>query len=351
MKRPSAFSTPARKGKTMNKSMVALCAGLSMAFLLTGCRSRQEAAGDKYRKLGDPLHALMNYEEALKRGKVSREFYKNYTLVNIQAMALRSKEDPGAEFLDVLKDTVASLLVQHPDPENQALFATTLQNIANARIKSGTPEGVEGGFRFLEAAKKAGASGGAEAAKQQVVAEKLKEIKGDVEEAAKNPTTGIVADYKLNKLALMVGGTTPEMEAVWSPLRKINLNTYLMYDNDDVVAELGERPDARINKYPVLLGIVKYQPGSTKTMIQVKAWNGGAQLFHFRGDGFTLVDKDGKQYKPSAKIGGFAKTDKDVIQKGDESKTGGLTFNHPAGIKPDYLEFKCEAGVTRKYLP
>jgi hypothetical protein len=336
----------------MNKSKVALCAGLSLAFLLTSCRSRQEAAADKYRKVGDPLHALQYYEEALKRGNMSREFYKNYTLVNIQAMALRSREDASADFLDVLKDTVASLLAQHPDPENQALFATTLQNIANARIKLGTPEGVEGGFRFLDAAKKAGAAGGAEAAKQQVVAQNLKDIKDDVDRAAKEDNAGIVADYKLNKLALMIGGETPEMHSLWSKLRKITLNTYMMYDNDDVIAELGgERPDARINKYAVLLGIVKYEPGSTTTKIQVKAWNGGAIPFHYRGEGFTLVDKDGKEYKPTAKIGGFSKNAKDVVPKGEQSKTGGLTFAHPAGIVPAYLEFKCEAGMSRKFLP
>ncbi len=335
----------------MNKSKVALCAGLSLAFLLTGCRSRQEAAADKYRKLGDALHALQYYEEALKRGKVSKEFYKNYTLVNIQAMAVRSKEDPTADFLDVLKDTVASLLVQHPDPENQGLFATTLQTIGNSRIKMGTPEAIEGGFRFLDAAKAAGAAGGSEAAKQQVVAQNLKDIKDDVDRASKDDNAGIVADYKLNKLKLMIGGETPEMLSLWSKLRKTTLSTYMMYDNDDVIAEMGERPDARINKYAVLLGIVKYEPGSTTTKIQVKSWNGGAIPFHYRGEGFTLVDKDGKEYKPTAKIGGFSKNDKDVVPKGEQSKTGGLTFTHPAGTVPAYLEFKCEAGSSRKYLP
>ncbi|MBW8890404.1 MAG: hypothetical protein JF616_21850 [Fibrobacteres bacterium] len=346
----------------MNKSKVALFASLSLALFLTSCRSRQEAAADKYRKAGDPLHALQYYEEALKRGGVSKEFYKNYTLVNIQAMGLRAKEDPTADFLDVLKDTVASLLLQHPDPESQALFATTLQNIANARIKMGTPEGVEGGFRFLEAAKKAGASGGTDA-KQQVVAAQLKQIQGEIDEAAKNPTMGIVADYKLNKLALMIGGETPEMTKIWSPLRKINLNTYLMYDNDDVVAELGERPDARINKYAILLGIVKYEASPKAVKIQVKAWNGGSMAFPYRSEGYTLVDKDGKTYKPTAAIGGFykggktpkpsknGKPDPGIVQKGDESKTGGVTFNLPSGATPAYLEYKCEAGISRKYLP
>jgi hypothetical protein len=335
----------------MNMTKVTLCAGLSLAFLLTGCRSRQEASGDKYRKAGDPLHALMQYEEALKRGKLSKEFWVNYTAVNIGAMKLRSKEDPTAEFLDILKDTVASLLTQHPNPANQEAFAATLQEIASARIKMGTPEAIEGGFRFLQAAEKAGAAGGSAAAKQQIVATKLKEIADDYKEAGTNPNFGIAADYKLNKLALMIGGETPEMSELWSKVRKVNLNTYLMYDNDDVVENLGERPDARINKYGVLLGIVKYEPGSTTTKIQVKAWNGSSGPIKFVGNNFTLVDKAGGTYKPSAKIGGFAKTDKDQIGKSDESKTGGLTFNHPAGTDVDYLEFSSGSGVTRKYLP
>ncbi len=335
----------------MNMTKVTLCAGLSLAFLLTSCRSRQEASGDKYRKIGDPLHALMQYEEALKRGKLSKEFWKNYTTVNIAAMGLRAKEDPTAEFLDILKDTVASLLVQHPDPANQATFGKTLQEIAAARIKVGSPDAVEGGFRFLQAAEKAGAASGSAAVKNQIVAAKLKEITDDFNEASTNPTAGIIADYKLNKLAIMIGGETPEMSALWTKVRKLNLNTYLMYDNDDVLENLGERPDARINKYGVLLGIVKYDAGSTATKIQVKAWNGSSGPIKFVGDAFTLVDKAGKEFKPSAKIGGFAKTDKDVVGKGDESKTGGLTFNHPAGTSVAYLEFKTGSGITRKYLP
>ena len=335
----------------MNRPTVTLCAGLSLAFLLTSCRSRQEASGDKYRKIGDPLHALMQYEEALKRGGISKEFWTNYTTVNIAAMSLRAKEDPTAEFLDILKDTVASLLLQHPNPASQAAFIKSLQEIAAARIKMGTPDAIEGGFRFLQAAEKAGATGGSAAAKAQIVAAKLKEIDDDYKQAATNPTVGIVADYKLNKLALMVGGETPEMSAEWSKVRKLNLNTYLMYDNDDVVENLGERPDARINKYGILLGVVKYEPGAAATKIQVKAWNGSSGPIHFVGDAFTLVDKSGNVFKPSAKIGGFGKTDKDVIGKGDESKTGGLTFTHPAGTVPSYLEFKSGAGSTRKYLP
>lgn len=329
-----------------------LWSGLVLAFLLTGCRSRQEAAGDKYRKAGDPLHALMNYEEAIKRGKVSKEFPKNYTLVNIQAMALRAKEDPTAEFLDILKDTVSSLLVQYPDPANEALFSQTLQDIGQARLKIGSADAAESGFKFLQTAETLGGknpsvSGKVAGMRKTFLASRIKSIEDDFKEAATTPTAGIVADYKMNKLALMMGGETPEMKDLWSRIRKLNLNTYLMYDNDEV--DLGERPDARINKYGVLLGIVKLEPGATTTKVQVKAFNGSSGPIHFDAPMFTLVDRQGNVFKPTAHIGHFSP--KDPVGKGDESKTGGLTFTYPAGTEPYFIEYKSEAGLSRKYLP
>ena len=336
----------------MNITKATLWIGLMLTFLITGCRSRQEASGDKYRKAGDPLHALMQYEEALKRGKVSKEFPKNYTLVNIQAMALRAKEDPTAEFLDILKDTVASLLAQYPDPASAALFSQTLQDIGMQRLKLGSTDAAEGGFRFLQTAEAMGGKNSAISAKveslrKEFVGGKLGEIEKDYAEAATQPTAGIVADYKLNKLALMMGGETADMKDLWSRVRKLNLNTYLMYDNDEV--DLGERPDFRINKYGILLGIVKLEPGATSLKVQVKAFNGSSGPIHFDSEGFTLVDRQGNIFKPTAKIGHFS--DKDVVGKGDESKTGGLTFTYPSGTEPFFIEFKSESGITRKYLP
>lgn len=330
----------------MKMSKVLLSTALSLTFLLTSCRSRQEAAGDKFRKGGDPINAVVQYEQAIARGKVSKEFYKNYALVNIQVMDYRSKEDPSAAFLDILKDTIVSLLKQYPDPENEVFFAGVLHRIGSERIKMGSDEG---GFNFLLATdnlnnKPAGLN--IDAVKKGFLKTKLEEIEGDYKDASSEPTSGIVADYKMNKLALLFGGKEiPEMKDLWSRIRKMNLNTYLMYDYEGLLPEL----DHRINKYGVLLAIVKMEKGATSLKVQAKAFNGGAAPINVFGDSFTLVDRDGNVYKPAAKIGAFGK--KDLISTRDESKTGGLTFNYPAGTEPWYLEYKSETGMSRKYLP
>ena len=331
----------------MKMSKVTITAGLSLAFLLAGCRTRQEAAGDKFRKSGDVINALFQYEEALKRGKLSREFPKHYAQINIQAMALRAKEDPTAEFLDILKDTVSSLLRQYPDAQNEALFAQALETVGMDRLKVGYDEG---GIRFLETAeglsnKPADVSAKVAAARKEFLDAKLKEIEGDYKEAASEPTAGIVADYKMNKLVIIFGKEMPEMKDLWSKIRKVNLNTYLMYDLEGLLPEL----DARINRSGVLLAVLKLNPGSTSTKVEVKAYNGSSGPIKLDGDKFILVDREGNSYKAAGKLGSLAKGE--VVGKSDESKAGGLTFNHPAGIEPHYLEYASEAGVTRKYLP
>jgi hypothetical protein len=327
-----------------------LLGGVALAVgLLAGCKSSREAAADKFRKAGDPLNALMQYEEALRRGKVSDEFWNNYALVNIQAMKLRSSEDPTAEFLDILKDTVQSVLNQHPNPENEALFATTLYDIGMARLNMGGARAEEGGVIFLKSAdalanKPGDLSGKVQQALEGLEAKALKEVQDLM--ASSEPTDGIVADYKLHELNIKLGKVTDAMAAAWSPVRKRNLNVYMMYDQEGLLTEV---PDRRINKYALLLGIVKYTPSGTGVNIQVKVWNGASFSIPFDGKGFSLVDTEGNTYKPVSLLAAAQK--KDMIPPKEESKTGGVNFKISSGAKPAYLEFTVENITTRKYLP
>lgn len=329
----------------MKLTKVTLLTSLSLAFLLTGCKSGHESAGDKYLKGGDPINAIVQYDKALAKGKVSKTFYNNYAIANIQLLEYRAREDAANPILDEIAKGVSNTLAEHPAPEAEAKFAEVLQKIAAKRVESGAEEGA---FLMLQTIEKlSNKSVNTDGLKKQVVATKLKEIEGDYKDASSEPTAGILADYKMNKLALLFEGKElPEMRDLWSKIRQVNLNTYLMYDYEGLITEA---LDSRINKYGVLLAIVKLEKGSTSTKIQAKAFNGGSTPINVYGDNFVLVDRDGNAYKPAAKLGAFTK--KDEINGKDESKTGGLTFNHPAGIEPWYLELKTANGVSRKYLP
>lgn len=325
-----------------------LLGGITLALaLLAGCKSAQEAAGDKFRKAGDPINSLMQYEAALQRGEVSKEFWDNYALVNVQAMAFRSQEDPSAEFLDILKDTVSSLLAQHPNPATEAEFAKALYNIGIARINMG---GIvaERGVNFLRTAaalpnKPPELGAQIDEAMKTITNRALSDIQdvfGSSEE-----TAGIVADYKMNQLALQLGKTTPEMNALWSKIRQKNLSTYLMYDLEGLLPEV----DARINKYALLLGIVKYNQSGNKVNAQIKIFNGGSGPIRYTGKGFLLYDKEGNSYPPTSLLGAAKKND--IVGSRDESKTGGVSFTLNNGAEPDFIEYTFENYSTRKYLP
>lgn len=327
-----------------------LWTAISLTVALVGCKSGQESAGDKFRKAGDPVNAVYYYDQALAKGKVSKEFYKNYADVNIQLLKVRSADDPGAGFLDELKDTISSLIARQPDPANEAKFAEVLLEVGRRRLEIGFSEG---GFAFLQAAgklsnKPANFEAQANALKTAYLQEKLKEIEDDYEAASDEPTSGILADYKMNKLALAFEGRElPEMRGLWSKIRKLNLNTYLMYDYEGLITE---PLDARINKFGVLLAIVKMNRTGNTVKVEAKAYNGTSEPLKVDGDAFALVDRNGEVYKPTAKLGSFLK--KDLVNKGDESKAGGLTFKVPADAELHYLEFKtASSGMSQKYLP
>jgi hypothetical protein len=155
-----------------------------------------------------------------------------------------------------------------------------------------------------------------------------------------------VADYKLSHLALVLGEETPEMKSLWSKVREKNLPTYLMYDLEGLIPQV----DARINRYGILMGIVKYSAAGGKVAVQAKVWNGTSGPLEISGSNFSLVDNQGNSHEPASKIGAFGKTV--VVPMREESKTGGVTFNIPSDAKPAYLELTAEDGrVSRKYLP
>jgi hypothetical protein len=264
--------------------------------------------------------------------------------------------DPGAAaapYIQDFRDTALSIVRAHPNPEVEAKLANVLYRIGMKRIEMGTSLDEEGGFQFLRAAsslpnKPAGLDQNLSTTQKNFISNRLKEIASDFEEAKSNPEMaemGILADYKMNQLLLIVGSETPDMKELWTQIRKLNLNTYLLYDLEGLVSQV----DPRINQFGIVLGIVKYAVSGSTVNIQVNAFNGSSAAFNFIGQGFTLVDRDGQVYEPTSVIGALKKGQ--MVDIRAVSKTGGLTFKLASGAEPHYLEFNGDKRVSRKYLP
>jgi len=97
------------------------------------------------------------------------------------------------------------------------------------------------------------------------------------------------------------------------------------------------------------LAIGSYTRSANKATFQVQAYNGSTANFKFIGDNFKLVDSEGKEYKVVSKRGRFSNTK--LVERGQESEVGEVSFNVPKNVKLAYLHFQSEAGESIKYLP
>ena len=203
----------------MNKSIRFLGAILILSAAFLGCKSKSESTGDDYLGAGDPANALVQYEDALQKGKVSSDFYSKFTDAYIALLQTSGSFDPSAETLDQLKDSLISLLKQHPDAAKEATASSVLADIGQKRLNMGGAQVEEGGFQFLNAAaalpgKSPDIEGKMEEAKKTYQVSKLKEISDKLDEAASDGSAGIAADYEMNQLAMILGSETPEMKAL-----------------------------------------------------------------------------------------------------------------------------------------
>ena len=136
------------------------------------------------------------------------------------------------------------------------------------------------------------------------------------------------------------------MKALGSKVHAKNLNVYLLYSAPGLIEQL----DSRINKYGMLMAIVKYTPTAGQVKIEAKVWNETSGPVEIDASNFRLMDRQGNAYEAAAKLGSFTK--KTVVEMSKESAAGGLTFKLPTGAEPDYLLLKADDGrESRKYLP
>ena len=247
-------------------------------------------------------------------------------------------------------EKIDGLMKSELKPETQNFYCETVISIAGKLVGKGDFPSEEMGFNMLKGAEKLGkackgSKSKIDSIKSAYISKYLKEAEEHYQSCKKgDPAEGIVADYILSQITFFVD-ETPEIKELWSKVRQANLATFLMYTYNDAV----KNPIPAINRYGVLMAITKFTRSAKAATFQVQAFNGSTSNFKFIDDGFTLVDRDGNEYKPSRKRGGFSKTK--LIEQGDRTPVGEVTFKVPKGAGLAYLKFDSEAGETRKYLP
>lgn len=332
---------------------------------LVGCKGTNEKRGDEHLGEGRFRNAINSYLEAKKKGNVSDEFYDNFALALIRAADAEAKKDLNSSLLSGYFEQAQRALDSAKKNEVVQEFVTAVANLGKLQASQDTDYGtVLNAFAKLDTAMSM--------AKQKGVGEgAVKSIRSEAENAyvnialprALSEDDPVVREYFL----LQINVVAPENEKLKQALNKSRLNTrgyFLIFGEN-----LGERPSSRVDKWGYVMAFPSIKIASTSLTAELQIWASTGNNTKFVVEEIKLVSLDGKEV--SAKQAGSAWCEAEVVvgKKGDEKVekkkaafkgegkllnefqcSANVAFTFPSDFVPDYVEYKDEMGVGRKYL-
>lgn len=339
----------------------------AVAFSMVGCKGTNEKRGDEHLKEGRYRNAINSYLEAKKKGSMSDEFYDNFTLALVRAAEVEAKKDLNSELLNGYFDKA---VVNMPEVKNVEVVEEFVTKYATVGKQQAAQEGVDYGtiinaFAKIDTALSVAKTKGAgEAA--------VKAIRTEAENAyvaknladAKSESDPVVCEYQIMKIAEMA----PENAGVKAALNKSRKGTrgyFLIFGE-----QIGEPVSRRIDKWGYVMALPTLKMSSTALNGELQFWASTGNNTELDPAKIKLVSTEGKEVV--AKVsGGWCEAEVLVGKKGDEKiekkkqpiKKGtkgklmnefqcsvNVSFSFDKSFTPDYIEYKDEYGIGRKYL-
>ncbi|MCQ2106223.1 MAG: hypothetical protein MJZ26_10575 [Fibrobacter sp.] len=340
----------------------------AVAFSMVGCKGTNEKRGDEHLKEGRYRNAINSYLEAKKKGSMSDEFYDNFTLALVRAAEVEAKKDLSSDLINGYFDKAG---VNMPDVKSNEVIEEYVTKMATIGKQQATQEGVDfntviNAFAKIDTAlvyaKSKGIGEGAVKtlrleAENAVVAKSIPEIKDE--------SDPVVAEFGLLRLEY-VAPENAEVKAALNKNRKTTRGYFLIF-GENIADAAGKR---FVDKwgYVMALPTIKMAPGSLSGELQF--WASTGNNTELNPDGIKLVSTDGKEVV--AKVsGGWCEAEvlvgkkgqekiekkKQAIKKGQKGKlmnefqcSVNVSFSYDKSFVPDYIEYKDEFGIGRKFL-
>lgn len=350
----------------MKKFFLAALA-VSVALAMTGCKGTNEKRGDDHLKENRFRNAINSYLEAKKKGGVSDEFYDNFTLALVRAAEMEAKKDLNSELLENYYDKAR---INMPEVKKDEVVEEYVTKLATLGKQQASQDGADfnmviNAFARIDTA--------LVYAKAKNVAEgAVKAIRTEAENAyvAKNLSEAVgesdpvVSEYMLMKLAEMAPENA-DVKAALNKSRKGTRGYFLIFGE-----QIGEPVNRRIDKWGYVMAFptIKIAPGSLSGELQF--WASTGNNTELDPSKITLVSTDGKEVVAKA-TGGWCEAEVLVGKKGDEKiekkkqaiKAGtkgklmnefqcslNVSFSYGKDFVPDYVQYKDEFGIGRKFL-
>ena len=349
----------------MKKIFIAALAA-AVAISLTGCKGTNEKRGDEHLKEGRFRNAINSYLEAKKKGKMSDEFFDNFTLALVRAGEAESKKDLSS---DLINNYFEKAAVNIPNVKENATIEEYVKTLADIGKRQASQEGVDyatiiNAFAKIDSAESV--------AKIRHVAESdVKSIRAEAEknyvarnlQEATSEDDPVVSEFLLLRMAEMAP-TNAEIQAALNKSRKTTRGYFLIFGEN--IPDLSGKQ--RVDKWGYVMALPIYKPSKTGLTAELQFWASTGNNTELDPSKIKLVSTDGKEVFAKGDTG-WCEAEVLVGKKGDEKiekkqkkfKGKGklmnefqcsvnVSFSFPAGFVPDYIEYKDQFGIGRKYL-
>ena len=349
----------------MKKIFIAAMAA-AVAFAMTGCKGTNEKRGDEHLKEGRYRNAINSYLEAKKKGKMSDEFFDNFTLALVRAGDMESKKDLSSELISNYFEKAASNIGKVKEDATVEEYVKTLGDIGK---RQAAQEGVDyatiiNAFAKIDSAESV--------AKTRHVAESaIKSIREETEKlyVARNLSEAtseddpVVKEYLLLRMAEMAP-TNQDIQAALNKSRKVTRGYFLIFGEN--VPDLSGKQ--RVDKWGYVMAMPTIKMTKTSLSGELQFWASTGNNTELDPSQIKLVSTEGKEVFAKGNTGWceaevlVGKKGQEKIEKKKQSFKGkgklmnefqcsvNISFSFPASFVPDYIEYKDNFGIGRKYL-
>ncbi|MCK9183063.1 MAG: hypothetical protein M0P13_09335 [Fibrobacteraceae bacterium] len=335
------------------------------AVLLAGCKGTNEKRGDEHLQAGRYRNAINSYLEAKSKGKISDEFYDNFCLALMKAAEAEAKKDPMSSLLGGYFEQTVKFLGEVNSPDAAEKIATAMANVGQSQASADADLGTTlDGFNKIDSAISLAKRLNANVASIQAIRTQAENAYvSRVLPEATDEDDPVVKEYNLLKIELIA----PNNAALKEAINKSRLATrgYFLIFGDNI----GEKASPLVDKWGYVMAFPTLNITASGLTGELQFWASTGNNTELEVSKIKLVSTKGDEVIAKQSGSGWCEAEVVVGKKGNEKIekkktpfTGkgklmnefqcsvNVSFAYGAGFVPDYVEYKDQYGVGRKYL-
>ena len=344
------------------KQLIVLMA--ASALLLAGCKGANEKRGDSYLEEGRYQNAINSYLTAKEKGKMSDEFYDNFTLALAKRAEMESKKDPQSDLIHGLFEQALQNIGKVQNVETAAQIGEALSAVG---LNQASAEGADlgtiiDGFAKIDASISLLTRLGGDVSKVKAFRTQAENVyvSKALPEALEEDDP-VVKEYNLLAIEL-IAPNNADLKAAHNKSRIVTRPYFLIF------GENIPNKSPLVDKWGYIMAFPSISISATSLTGELQFWASTGNNTELDPALIKLVSVKGDSVFASGNKGWceaeviVGKKGQEKVEKKQKPFTGkgklmneflcsvNVSFSYPKDFVPDYVEYKDQFGVGRKYL-